>query len=297
MRTEVLEIIHRRVDAELDRRKPQLEAEYHALRNRMNARGLLRSGGTGKLIVELCVDELNARGEIIWRITRESLARVREQFDVESSAQTKALVMEKLPADIPELWRYINDGTKGFPENAIRSLELMFRDAYGNFLARLYSDIDLECLASHSGEPTHPPPTQTGNFDVFICHASEDKEDFVRPLAEALRKAGHQVWYDEFTLKWGDRLRRSIDHGLASSKFGIVVLSPNFFEKEWPQRELDGLTALELDDGRKRILPIWHNIDANGIKQHAPTLGDVIGVPSEQGIDSVVTQLSQLLQT
>ena len=131
---------------------------------------------------------------------------------------------------------------------------------------------------------------------MFVCHASEDKDDFVRPLAEALRKAGHQVWYDEFTLKWGDRLRRSIDRGLASSKFGIVVLSANFFEKEWPQRELDGLTALELDDGRKRILPVWHNIDATVIKQHSPTLGDVIGVPSAQGIDFVVTKLSELLR-
>ena len=297
MKTEVLEIIHRRVDAEIERRKPQLQAEYNAIRNRMNARGLLHSGATGKLIVELCVDELNARGEMIWRITRESLARVGEQFDPEASAQTKSLLVEKLPADIPELRHYINSGTKGFSENAIQSLEFMFRDGYSNLLERLYSDIDLECLASRSGEPTHPPPTQADHFDVFICHASEDKDDFVRPLAEALGKAGHQVWYDEFALKWGDKLRRSIQHGLASSKFGIVVLSPNFFEKEWPQRELDGLTALELDDGRKRILPIWHNIDARGVKQHAPTLGDVIGIPSEEGIESVVTQLSELLQT
>jgi len=56
-------------------------------------------------------------------------------------------------------------------------------------------------------------------WDVFICHASEDKEPFVRELAEALRAKGLKVWYDDFTLTIGDSLRRSIDHGLASSGY------------------------------------------------------------------------------
>jgi hypothetical protein len=47
--------------------------------------------------------------------------------------------------------------------------------------------------------------------------------------------------FDEFTLSVGDRLRRSIDRGLANCRYGIVILSPMFFGKEWPQRELDGL--------------------------------------------------------
>ena len=68
-------------------------------------------------------------------------------------------------------------------------------------------------------------------FDAFICHASEDKEDFVRPLADALSQFHLHIWYDEFSLSVGDGLRRAIDHGLAKSRFGIVVLSPNFFKK------------------------------------------------------------------
>ena len=34
-------------------------------------------------------------------------------------------------------------------------------------------------------------------------------------LAHALKSRGLQVWYDEFSLKLGDSLRRSIDRGLA----------------------------------------------------------------------------------
>jgi hypothetical protein len=91
-------------------------------------------------------------------------------------------------------------------------------------------------------------------WDIFISHASEDKDAFVRPLAVGLRKSGLQVWYDEFTLTVGDSLRRSIDHGLAHSRFGIFVISESFLRKQWPQKELDGLVAREVD-GVKVILP------------------------------------------
>ena len=76
-------------------------------------------------------------------------------------------------------------------------------------------------------------------YDAFISHASEDKDSLVRPLAEALRDHHVEVWYDELSLQVGDSLRRSIDRGLAKSRFGVVVLSPAFFAKEWPQWELE----------------------------------------------------------
>ena len=67
-----------------------------------------------------------------------------------------------------------------------------------------------------------------------------------RPLAEALRQQRVEVWYDEFSLRVGDSIRRAIDRGLAQSRFGIVILSKAFFAKEWPQYELDGLTEREV---------------------------------------------------
>ena len=95
-------------------------------------------------------------------------------------------------------------------------------------------------------------------WDAFICHAREDKEPFVRELA--VRLSRHvQVWYDEFSLKVGDSLRREIDRGLAQSRYGVVVLSPRFFEKEWPQSELDALRALQAE-GQSAILPVWLDV-------------------------------------
>ena len=86
--------------------------------------------------------------------------------------------------------------------------------------------------------------------DVFICHASEDKDGFVRALAEALISHHFAVWYDEFALDVGDSLREAIDRGLATSRYGIVVLSPSFFRKRWPKRELNGLVAREMAEDR-----------------------------------------------
>jgi len=100
-------------------------------------------------------------------------------------------------------------------------------------------------------------------FNVFISHASEDKDDVVRPLANALKNKGLDVWYDEYELKIGDSLRRKIDTGLAKSKFGIVVLSKPFLSKGWTNYELDGLVTKSVTQ-EQILLPIWHNIsDSN----------------------------------
>jgi len=112
----------------------------------------------------------------------------------------------------------------------------------------------------------------------------------VRPLAEALRVEGLRVWYDEFTLRVADGLRSSIDRGLASSRFGLVVVSPSFFKKQWPQRELAGLVAQETDE-RRIILPVWHNVSLVDVRKHSITLADHIAANSADGIQTVVKKL------
>lgn len=130
-------------------------------------------------------------------------------------------------------------------------------------------------------------------WDIFISHASEDKEEIARQLAEALQQVGLKVWYDEFSLKLGDSLRRSIDQGLRESKFGLMILSPNFFAKEWTQRELDGFTAREISSG-KVILPVWHNVTYEDVLRFSPVLADKLAVSTDQGLDRVVQRILSL---
>ena len=131
-------------------------------------------------------------------------------------------------------------------------------------------------------------------WDVFISHATEDKNEFVRPLAKALEASGLSVWYDELTLKIGDSLRRKIEEGLANSRYGIVVLSTSFFEKKWTQDELDGLASKEVA-GTKVILPVWHNIDFAEVQRQAPMLSGRLAAKSSDGIDKVVRQLREAM--
>lgn len=134
------------------------------------------------------------------------------------------------------------------------------------------------------------------DYDAFISHAWEDKDDLVRPLAEKLTAAGFSIWYAEFKLKVGDSLRRSIDKGLASSRFGIVVLSPSFFAKNWPQYELDGLVAKEMTGG-KVILPLWHKVSKDEVMAYSPSLADKVALNTAMfTIDELVKELSEVLK-
>ncbi len=131
-------------------------------------------------------------------------------------------------------------------------------------------------------------------WDAFIAHASEDKESFVRPLANALSAQVH-VWYDEFTLTVGDRLLQKIDEGLSRSRFGIVVLSPNFFRKDWPQKELDGLVARERG-GTKVILPVWLDVDKDEVAAYSPILAGRLAAKASDGLDDVVASLRRAME-
>ena len=132
-------------------------------------------------------------------------------------------------------------------------------------------------------------------WDVFISHASEDKDSIARPLRDALTEAGVKVWYDESELKIGDHLHKSIDKGIAKSGYGIVILSENFFKRDWPQRELEGLVAKEIE-GRKVILPLWHKVDAAFIRSKSLLLAGIIGIPTSKGVAFIVQEVLKVVK-
>lgn len=139
----------------------------------------------------------------------------------------------------------------------------------------------------------------TGNdareFDVFISHASEDKDAVVRPLAAALALRGLSVWFDEFELRIGDSLRRKIDVGIARSRFGIVVLSPRFFAKRWPQYELDGLVTMA-NSGRQALLPLWHGVSRDDVIAQSPSLADKVALrTAELTIDEISDEIASVI--
>lgn len=144
-----------------------------------------------------------------------------------------------------------------------------------------------------------PPSTESGLeiHDVFISHASEDKDDFVRPLANALIEQGLNVWYDEMTLKIGDSLRQKIDKGLANSRVGLVILSPSFIKKGWTNYELDGIVTRTVS-GEQVLLPIWHNITKQQVVDFSPSLADKVArSTATHTIEEIAEEIANLLHS
>lgn len=132
-------------------------------------------------------------------------------------------------------------------------------------------------------------------YDVFISHASEDKDSVVRPLAFALKNKGVNVWYDEFELKIGDSLRRKIDQGLSKSKFGIVVISRSFIKKGWTNYELDGLMTKAIS-GQQILLPIWHDITKQEVIDYSPSLADKVARnTSQETVEEIAEEIAELI--
>ncbi|HMC30180.1 MAG TPA: TIR domain-containing protein [Candidatus Angelobacter sp.] len=134
-----------------------------------------------------------------------------------------------------------------------------------------------------------------GVYDVFVCHASEDKP-FVEPLVSALKAEGINVWYDKDRMKWGDDLRSSIDKGLSNSRFGIVVFSKAFLRKKrWTEHELNGLFAKE-SYGEKVILPIRHGVTRDDLAEYSPSFVDRLAMDSQKNsIEEIVRNLKSRL--
>jgi len=124
-------------------------------------------------------------------------------------------------------------------------------------------------------------------WDVFVSHASEDKLAVASPLCHALRAAGVRVWLDTCEIRLGDSIRQKIDEGLSKSRFGVAILSPAFFDKDWPQGELDALYA------KKAVLPVWHGLDEATLLAHSPLLASRKGISTSLGLEAVARVIAE----
>lgn len=126
--------------------------------------------------------------------------------------------------------------------------------------------------------------------DFFICHANEDKEEFVRDLAETLMKNGANVFYDEYSIKLGDSLTDSINKGIKTSDNAIIVLSNYFFEKSWTQAELQAIFHKSRSTDYK-IFIIYHNISNAQVTEKYPLLSDIKAINSSDGLNKIIEEL------
>lgn len=134
-------------------------------------------------------------------------------------------------------------------------------------------------------------------YDIFLSHASEEKETFVDELYNGLKKANFRVWYDKDEIRWGDHLKTKITEGLENSEYGIVVISKNYFasHKEWTFMEFEKILT------SNKILPILYDIDMPTIKKDYPKehdkLKNWLAITSNIGLDGMIQQAKKKLTT
>ena len=118
-------------------------------------------------------------------------------------------------------------------------------------------------------------------YDASISRAFEDKKYLVKSLANNLAGAGARIWYDEFSLRPGDSLRKSIEKGLRESRYGIIVLSKAFFEKFWTNAEFDVVFSLASQRHARFTFPLWHKVSFKEVQEFSPMLSMRFGVDTK----------------
>ncbi len=153
--------------------------------------------------------------------------------------------------------------------------------------------------ASIASPKVNIPQTKTDikKYDVFVSHASADKQSFVNELEAELRAVTTDVWYDRNKIKWGDSIKGKIYEGLEQCEFGIVVFSKSYVGREWTEKELKELLEKQNTSKQNVILPIFLNdIPEEELRVQYPFLGDILYIKqSEYDVKDIVIMFAERL--
>jgi hypothetical protein len=119
-------------------------------------------------------------------------------------------------------------------------------------------------------------------YDLFISHSSKDKMEYVDELHMSLRQLRIPIFYDTEVIQWGNNWKKDIIEGTKTSEFAIIVISKNFFDREWTEKELTDFLKRENESGQKIILPLLYKVTEDEMKEKYPKLGDIQYISSEQ---------------
>ena len=181
--------------------------------------------------------------------------------------------------------KYLKDHALG---QRIKSL-LFHRniDAFSNLASCLESiSRDSDFINKMKGITTVEVPSYKARtlpeYDVFLSHANQDKAEIVDELYESLEKLGISIFYDKETLEWGDNWKKRILEGTQKAEFAIIIISDNFFGREWTEKELSEFLGRQNRNGQKLILPIVHNITNEDLREKYPSVADIQTIESQR---------------
>ena len=148
-------------------------------------------------------------------------------------------------------------------------------------LESISRDADFINKINEKSEKNNMKKTLMNQYDVFISHANKDKKDLVEDLYNSINKLGINIFYDKASLDWGDKWKEKILEGTSKAEFAIIVISENFFDREWTEIELTEFLTRQNNAGQKIILPVIHNISMDDLKKKYPAVADIQAISSK----------------
>ena len=149
-------------------------------------------------------------------------------------------------------------------------------------LKSVYEDDEFWSSSNVGLIPTVKTERVLAMYDVFVSHANKDKIGYVNELKASLDKLGVSVFYDKDTLEWGDNWKDKILEGVEKAEFAIIVISENFFGREWTEIELTEFLSRQNRNGQKIILPILHGISVAQIQEKYPAVAEIQALESSK---------------
>jgi hypothetical protein len=130
--------------------------------------------------------------------------------------------------------------------------------------------------------------------DVFLCHAWDDRQGAAKELHDLLEARGVKVWFSEKDVGLGMPLLRTIDKGLASSRIGIVLVTPALLRRlpteSIADKELSALLA------GNRLVPVVHQTTYTALREVSPLLASRTGLDTaEEPMVDVAAKLAELV--
>lgn len=297
---ELAELFRTIVARATDRAMRDASEQVQRLRAQAAARGALRGSNTLRGASEVYLEAIARAAETSRTEMLESVRAIYGDVDAEHARHVLAEVHELADRLVRGVSGQVQEllAGRGFqlPPAVIESLVREFQGAAGNL--KRDASIAVEPLVLRAKFGTMARQVRSASeasgteFDLFVSYAGEDNDSIVRPLVEELQRRNLSVWYAGQQPTMGDSLSEKINDGLARARYGVLVLSPAFLEKNWPMFELHTLVAIAATVGRKKLLPVWHGVTHEELNKRVPTLAGLVGVPSSVGIQRLADEIS-----
>jgi len=92
-------------------------------------------------------------------------------------------------------------------------------------------------------------------YDVFLSYQTADKLS-VLELANRLKTAGLNVWFDDFVIKPGDDILLGIERGIQNTRTLVLCMSSNAFSSDWVDLERSTVIFRDPTNKSRRFIPL-----------------------------------------